>query len=111
MKIAIPASSNTKDSDMSMSFGRAPFFLIYDTDKEEYHFLINPAVNSPGSAGTEAAHIILDNGADVLLTPSCGKNAAEIINTAHIPIYKTIHKTTTENIDAFLTAELPQLNE
>ncbi|HZJ90997.1 MAG: dinitrogenase iron-molybdenum cofactor biosynthesis protein [Clostridiaceae bacterium] len=111
MKIAIPVDRKSRDSDVCVSFGRAPYFLLYDSDSEQGQFLLNSAAESAGGAGIKAAQIIVDSGAEVLLTPRCGKNAADVIIAAEIPIYKTKHKTVTENVDAFLAGELDQLDE
>ena len=41
MKIAIPADEKKIDSTVCQSFGRTPYFLIYDTDKESADFIDN----------------------------------------------------------------------
>lgn len=111
MKIAIPVDKQSRDSDVSASFGRSAYFLLYDSESKQGQFLRNSAAESAGGAGIKAAQIIVDSGAQVLLAPRCGKNAADVIIAAEIPIYKTIHKTVDENIKAFLADELETLDE
>ena len=111
MKIAIPVDKKSRDSNVCVSFGRAPYFLLYDSESEQGQFLLNTAAESAGGAGIKAAQIVVDSGAQVLLTPRCGKNAADVITAAEIPIYKTIDKTVTENITAFLAGKLDTLDE
>ena len=35
MKIAIPVDEKTLESNVCVSFGRAPYFLVYDTETRE----------------------------------------------------------------------------
>ena len=76
MKIAIPVDEKTLESRVCVSFGRTPYFLIYDVETKESIFIDNSAAASTGGAGIKAAQIIVDNKADVLLTPRLGENAA-----------------------------------
>ena len=111
MKIAIPVDENNIQSNVCKSFGRAPFFLIYDTETQESNFLNNSAAFSSGGAGIKAAQTIIDNKADALLTPQCGGNAAEVFQAAGTKIFKTQSDSIQENIDAFLDQKLPLLTE
>lgn len=111
MKIAIPTDDKTIDSTVCPSFGRTPFFLIYDTDSKESFFLDNSAAASQGGAGIKAAQTIVDQKADVLLTPRCGQNAADVINAANIKIYKTTDASIKATIDSFTDGKLSLLEE
>ena len=111
MKIAIPVDTGSMDSNVCISFGRTPYFLIYDTDKKESVFLENTAAQSPGGAGIKAAQIIVDNKVDALLTPRCGENAAMVINAAKIKLYKTSGNSINENIESFNEGKLLLLEE
>jgi len=111
MKIAMPVDGKSMDSVVSISFGRAPYFLFYDTKTKEASFMDNPAATSPGGAGIKAAQMVLDNKADALLVPRCGENAAALIKAAGIGIYKTSGSSVVENIKAFIEEKLPVLNE
>ena len=50
-------------TDICESFGRAPYYLIYDTEKDEATFIDNSAATSTGGAGIKAAQVIVDSGA------------------------------------------------
>jgi len=63
-------------------------FLIYDTETKESIFLDNGAAASTGGAGIKAAQTIVDNKVNALLTPRCGENAANVLKSADIKIYK-----------------------
>ena len=111
MKIAIPVDTSNMERSVCISFGRSPYFLVYDTENKESVFLENTAAQSPGGAGIKAAQIIVDSNADVLLTPRCGENAALVINEAKIKIYKTSGTSITENLEDFNQGKLSLLEE
>lgn len=111
MKIAIPVDEKSVDSNVCVSFGRTPYFLIFDVDTKESVFLDNSAAASTGGAGIKAAQTIVDNKANVLLTPRCGENAAEVLKSADIEIFKTTSASVKDNIDAFIDGKLPLLDE
>ena len=90
MKIAIPVNDKSMDKGVCPSFGRAPYFLVYDTETKKGDFIDNGAASSQGGAGIKAAQLIVDNGADALITPRCGENAASVIKTGQVRIYRSI---------------------
>ncbi|NMA67503.1 MAG: dinitrogenase iron-molybdenum cofactor biosynthesis protein [Clostridiaceae bacterium] len=111
MKIAIPVEEKSLESNVCASFGRTPYFLIYDTDTKKSEFLDNSAVSSTGGAGIKAAQMIVDHDASILITPRLGENAANVLKCAEIKIYKTKTSLVKENIDAFISGKLSMLNE
>lgn len=111
MKIAIPVDEKRFDTKVSGSFGRAPYYLVHDTETEETTFVENTAAGMAGGAGIRAAQIVVDSKVDALLTPRCGENAANVILAANIRMYKTVHGTVKENVDALIKDELPHLDE
>lgn len=111
MKIAIPVEGKSMQTRICPSFGRSPYFLIYDTASQESVFLDNSAAASQGGAGIKAAQIIVDNQVKVLLTPRCGENAAEVLNAAKIKLYKTINDSLQDNINAFNEGKLSLLEK
>jgi Uncharacterized conserved protein len=111
MKIAIPVDDNNMGTNVCMSFGRAPYFLIYEIESGKSVFIENAAANSQGGAGIKAAQTVVDNKTDALLAPRCGENAAEVIQAANIKIYKTMNSSLKETIDAFKDGKLSLLDE
>lgn len=109
MRIAIPV-----DEDKSMvcvTFGRAPYFLIYDTETEEKETKQNPAAQAQGGAGIKAAQFVADCRAEVLITPRCGENSAEVFQEAGIKIYKSEGLSVDRNLTAFKENQLPLLEK
>ncbi|NLL38237.1 MAG: dinitrogenase iron-molybdenum cofactor biosynthesis protein [Clostridiales bacterium] len=111
MKIAIPVDNNDLNTTVCMSFGRTPYFLIYEIESKEHTFLDNGAAASQGGAGIKAAQVIADNQVDAVLVPRCGENAAEVFKAAGIKLYKTTGDLVKENIDAFMEGKLTLLED
>lgn len=111
MKIAIPVEEKSLISAVSQSFGRAPYFLIYNIETKESDFLSNSAVCSQGGAGIKAAQTIVDTGVNALLTPRCGENAADVMKASGIKIYKAVKNSAQDNIEAFEEKKLYLLEE
>lgn len=111
MKIAIPVDERNIETGVCVSFGRAPYFLIYDSETREIEFLDNSAAASTGGAGIKAAQVIVDSKVGGLLTPRCGENAANVLKAADIKLYKTSGDSAKANIDAFIAGTLAVLDE
>ncbi|SMC34504.1 NifB/NifX family molybdenum-iron cluster-binding protein [Papillibacter cinnamivorans] len=111
MKIAIPVDENKPSTGVCVSFGRAPYFMIFDTVSGENVFMDNSAAASQGGAGIKAAQFIVDAGAEVLLTPRCGENAAQVLSAAGVRMYKTTAGSASDNVAAFRAGNLQPLLE
>lgn len=111
MRIAIPVDEKTLESNVCASFGRTPYFLFYDTETKDSVFIDNNAAASTGGAGIKAAQAIVDNKANVLLTPRCGQNAADVLKSADIKMFKTVSGSVKDTIDDFIDGKLSLLDE
>ena len=105
MKIAIVLDENKKD--ICPVFGRAPYFLFAEGDSRE--ILSNPGTSSQGGAGISAAQFLVDQKADILITPRCGENAAAVFQAAGIKIYKSAGGSAEDNLNSYLKGELEEL--
>lgn len=110
MKIAMPVDDKSTDTAVCASFGRALYFLLYDTESKEINFMDNSAAASQGGAGIKAAQLIADSGAGVLIAPRCGENAAKVLNSAKIKIYKAVSGSVRDNLEAFKEEKLNVLD-
>ena len=111
MKITIPMNEQKLESGVCPSFGRAPYFLLYDTNTNESKWTANNAAESSGGAGIAAAQLLADSGANTLITPRCGENAEKVLNGANIKVYRSVDGTAKENIDALIEGKLSPLSE
>lgn len=111
MRIAIPVEDTNISGKVCPSFGRAPYFMVYDTNGEQTEFIENTAAKSPGGAGVKAAQIVVDQNVDALLTPRCGQNSADVMKTAGIEFFQTTGDSIPNNIEAYKNNTLLELKE
>jgi len=111
MIIAIPVSEKNLKEDVCVSFGRAPYYYVLDSNKGEGSFLKNPAVDQPGGAGIMSSQILINNKVKVLITKSCGENAANVLRAANVEILKAIKGSLEDNLTAYKTSSLEKLIE
>ncbi|NLJ30124.1 MAG: dinitrogenase iron-molybdenum cofactor biosynthesis protein [Clostridiales bacterium] len=109
MKLIIPVETRTLDASVCPSFGRTPFFALYDLETGGHEFLPNSAAESQGGAGIRAAQLIADSGAGAVVTCRCGENAAKVLNAADIKIFKAQDGSARENIEKFQKGTLAVL--
>jgi len=111
MKIAIPVDNKDLKSNVSVSFGRSPYLLIYNTDSKQSEFIDNSAATSQGGAGIKTAQVIVDSNVQAIITPRCGENAAKVLDAANIKIYKTSGITIKDNLQSFVEGKLVILQD
>lgn len=110
MIIAIPTNEKNLDAQVSRNLARSSYMMFYNVDTKQTEFKDNEAKSASGGAGITAGQFIIDNNANVLLTPRCGENAYKVLN-GKVDIYKSIEGTLQENIDAYTKNELEVLSE
>lgn len=87
MKIAVTSQGNTLDAQLDPRFGRAAYILIIDPRTLEFEAFDNNAnKNAFKGAGIQAAAMISDQDAQVLLTGFCGPNAFKTLEAAGIKV-------------------------
>lgn len=111
MKIAIPANENNIKMGVCPSFGRAPFYYIYETDSKNGEFVENTAAQSAGGAGIKASQFLVDSKVGVVLTPRCGENAVTVLAGGNIKLFKTATADIEENIKMYENGELATLTD
>lgn len=111
MKVALPVEQNCENTSICISFGRAPFYMVYDTNIKSYEFIENTAASSAGGAGIKASQILVNHKINVVITERCGQNAADVLLAGEIKIYKAKIGTALENIKLFEQGELGELSE
>jgi len=110
MMIAIPVNENSENAGICVSFGRAPFFLFHDTETGKSTSEANAAANAQGGAGIKAAQFIADKGAEAVITPRCGENAAQVLQAAGIKIYKSSGSDAGQNLADLKVGKLELLS-
>ncbi len=111
MIVAIPSDNDSLDSAVCVSFGRAPFYCLYNTETQQSTFLVNSAADSPLGAGIKAAQLLVDNKVNILVTVRCGENAAKVLQPANVEIFKALNLSVADNIEAHTQNKLEPLKE
>jgi predicted Fe-Mo cluster-binding NifX family protein len=87
MIVIISSQGGTLESKPNPHFGRSPFFIRYDVDKESWQAFENPAVNEPGGAGVSASQFAVDHQASAVISGRFGPNAYRVLNSAGIQMF------------------------
>ena len=107
MKIAVPAESGSLDAKVDVHFGRGKCFVIVDADSWEFEVVSNEQnIQATAGAGIQAAQIVADHGADVLISANCGPNAFRTLKAANIQIFAGIDGTVREAVNAYKDGKL-----
>ncbi len=102
MKIAVTAQGPTPDSSVDQRFGRAYWLLFYDEAAQSWEPLENSAArNAVQGAGIQAAQIVAERGASVLITGVTGPKAYQALHAAGVRIMHGASGTVVETLRAF----------
>jgi predicted Fe-Mo cluster-binding NifX family protein len=91
MKIAISATGQNMECDMDPRFGRAPWFVIIDSESGEWSVAENEAAGASGGAGRSAAALVAGKGVSAVVSANFGPNALQSLQAAGVtPFQATI---------------------
>lgn len=91
MKVAVTSKGILLGSEVDPRFGRAPYILIIDTDTMAFEVVDNgDNANAFKGAGIQAATMISDKGAAVLMTGYCGPKAFATLEAAGVKVVSDI---------------------
>lgn len=110
MIIAIPVEEKVQEGKVCPSFGRAPYYMLYDSNEKSVDYLTNSAAEAAGGAGIKAAQLLVDAKIEAVATPRCGKNSAEVLAGAGIKIFKTSNDDLQMTMDQLAKDELDILD-
>lgn len=107
MKVAVTASSGSLSSPVDPRFGRAAFFVVYETEDGSFEAVDNGHGQAAAQgAGVQAAQALSSRGVSALLTGHCGPNAFHVLNAAGITVYSNMSGTVSEAIERFRSGKL-----
>jgi predicted Fe-Mo cluster-binding NifX family protein len=87
VRVAISASGPDLDSSVDPRFGRCAYLVFADTQSMDFEAVANPNVSAGGGAGISTAQMVIDKGAEAVITGNMGPNAFGVLNQAGIPVY------------------------
>ncbi|PID72294.1 MAG: dinitrogenase iron-molybdenum cofactor biosynthesis protein [Desulfobulbus propionicus] len=107
MKIAITAKGDTLASEVDPRFGRARYIMIVDTDTREFEAVDNTEnINAFKGAGIQAATMVADKGAEVLMTGYCGPKAFQTISAAGVKVVSDVEGTVEQAIELIKSGDV-----
>ncbi len=103
MKIAVTSTGKEKGSGIDQRFGRAEYFIVFDTDTDEYRSIDNaPNVNAMQGAGVQAGEVIAGEGVNVLITGHCGPKAFRTLRAAGIKVVTGVSGTVEDAVKRYI---------
>jgi predicted Fe-Mo cluster-binding NifX family protein len=111
VKIIIPAEKKTMESPICLSFGRAPFFLVMDTESGAFEIIENKAEAVQGGAGIKATQLVLDAGAEAVIAYRMGQNAFDVLKKAKVQLLRAEGETAAEAAALFKAGKLKELDQ
>jgi predicted Fe-Mo cluster-binding NifX family protein len=87
MKVCITSQGATLDSPLEDRFGRAPYFIIAESDNGSFDAVKNPYADGAGGVGPKAAQVLIAHGVKALISGQVGGNAREVLAAAGIAMY------------------------
>ena len=89
MKVTISAHGDDLHSLVDPRFGRAHWFIIADTESDQWSAFDNSAnANASGGAGVQAGTTVAAQGVGAVITGNVGPNAHRVLAAAGIDIYQ-----------------------
>lgn len=90
MKLCITTTGENLSARVDPRFGRAPYFLLVDTETLTCEAVANPASATGQGAGIKAAQTLTDRDVEAVLTGMVGPNAVEALQAAGIKTYEGV---------------------
>jgi predicted Fe-Mo cluster-binding NifX family protein len=106
MKIAVTSTGKTLDSQVDPRFGRAACFIIIDTETMAFNVIDNENIAAAGGAGISSAKLVIDAGAEAVLTGNCGPNAERTLSAAGLKLYTGATGKVAEAVELFKRGKL-----
>jgi predicted Fe-Mo cluster-binding NifX family protein len=108
MKVAVTSTGKTLDSQVDVRFGRAAFFVIIDTETSDFTAVENENVAAAGGAGISSAKLVIDAGAQAVLTGNCGPNAQSTLSAAGVKLYTGATGTVAQAVELLKSGKLAE---
>ncbi len=108
MKIAFPTNNQNLKGEINLHFGRAKYYLVYDTENQSFEVLENPEMAGKDELPPD---FLKKRGVDVVVALAMGARAFEKFNNLGIKVYKAKGKSIDENITYFEKKQLKFLDQ
>ncbi len=112
MKIAVTSQGQEPTSPVDPYFGRAAFFIIYDSETQDFEAVSN-SINSQAAqgAGIQAAQCVANKNVDLVVSGNMGPKAFSALKTAGIRIVTWHDGTVEEAVKLVLENKLTEAEQ
>lgn len=108
MKIAIASQGSELTSMVDPRFGRARYFILYDTEEDSWNVIDNSQnTEAAHGAGVQTAQRVIDSGATMIVSGNYGPKAAGILEAAGIATTMWSEGTVADAIELAKSNRLP----
>jgi len=90
MKLAVSATGKDLEATIDPRFGRCPYFIIVETEGNEiknHETVENTSVQAMRGAGVAAAQLVVNKGAQAVISGNIGPNAFNVLSQTGIKIF------------------------
>lgn len=109
MKIAITSMGQDLKSKTDARFGRAKWFIVFDTETNKHQVISNEQnLNASQGAGIQTAENISRHEVEAVITGNCGPKAFKTLSAAGIRVYCVADGTVAEVLEKLNSGKLKQ---
>src|SRR3989338_1821156 len=91
MKVAISSTDKNIESNVSEVFGRCPYFIIAEINKEgkieKTEVIKNESADQAGGVGLAAAQLMAEKDIEAVITGNAGPRALDVLRQFNISVY------------------------
>lgn len=107
MRVAVSSQAQSLDGPLDQRFGRARFFVVFDTETGETELRDNRVnLNAAQGAGIQSAQNVAALGVDAVVTGHIGPNAFRALSAAGVAVYTGAEGTVAQALEALGRGEL-----
>lgn len=107
MKIAVSSTGPSLNDQIDARFGRCVYFIIVDPATMDFEAIPNQNVSSTSGAGISSAQLMVDKGADVVLTGNLGPKAANVFDASNTKVVTNMSGPVGEVVQRYASGETP----
>jgi predicted Fe-Mo cluster-binding NifX family protein len=111
MKVAISSQGKRQDSPVELWLGRSAYFLLVDTGSMIFDAIENESAGDSADIGeVNAARLLIDAGAQTVLTGNCGYEVRRMFADAGIKLFQGVPGTVEEAVEQFKAGRLIEVS-